>query len=64
FIKLVNRAVIDLEGPYPCPGSVSGFCIRASGEVVSKGFETEISGAVTDNWQFFAGYSYVKTEYT
>ncbi|MEV9478294.1 TonB-dependent siderophore receptor, partial [Aliarcobacter butzleri] len=64
LIKQENRAVNDLEGPNPCPGSVSGFCKRASGEVESKGFETEISGAVTDNWQLIAGYTYVKTEYT
>ena len=64
LIKQENRAVNDLEGPNPCPGSTWGFCKRASGEVESKGFETEISGAVTDNWQLIAGYTYVKTEYT
>lgn len=64
LIKQQNRAVNDLEGPNPCPGTTGGYCKRASGEVESKGFETEISGAITDSWQLIAGYTYVKTEYT
>jgi outer membrane receptor for ferric coprogen and ferric-rhodotorulic acid len=64
LIKQQNRATDDLTGPNPCPGTTWGFCKRASGEVESKGFETEISGAITDNWQLVAGYTYVKTEYT
>ncbi|MDN5088230.1 TonB-dependent siderophore receptor [Aliarcobacter butzleri] len=64
LIKQQNRATDDLTGPNPCPGSTWGFCKRASGEVESKGFETEISGAITDSWQLVAGYTYVETEYT
>jgi len=64
LIKQQNRATDDLDGPNPCPGSTWGFCKRASGEVESKGFETEISGAITENWQLVTGYTYVKTEYT
>ncbi|RXK13422.1 TonB-dependent siderophore receptor [Halarcobacter mediterraneus] len=64
LIKQQNRATDDLTGPNPCPGSTYGYCKRASGEVESKGFETEISGAITDNWQLVAGYTYLKTEYT
>lgn len=64
LIKQQNRATDDLNGPNPCPGSTWGFCKRASGEVESKGFETEISGAITDSWQLVAGYTYVETEYT
>lgn len=64
LIKQQNRAVNDLTGPNPCPGTTGGYCKRASGEVESKGFETEISGAITDSWQLIAGYTYVKTEYT
>ncbi|MDN5058751.1 TonB-dependent siderophore receptor [Aliarcobacter butzleri] len=64
LIKQQNRATDDLTGPNPCPGSTWGFCKRASGEVESKGFETEISGAITDSWQLIAGYTYVETEYT
>ncbi|RXJ85639.1 TonB-dependent siderophore receptor, partial [Aliarcobacter trophiarum LMG 25534] len=64
LIKQQNRATDDLTGPNPCPGSTYGYCKRASGEVESKGFETEISGAINDNWQLVAGYTYLKTEYT
>ncbi|PUE64637.1 TonB-dependent siderophore receptor [Arcobacter lacus] len=64
LIKQQNRATDDLTGPNPCPGTTGGFCKRASGEVESKGFETEISGAITDSWQLVAGYTYVETEYT
>lgn len=64
LIKQQNRATDDLSGPNPCPGSTYGYCKRASGEVESKGLETEISGAITENWQLMAGYTYVKTEYT
>ena len=64
LIKQQNRATDYLTGPNPCPGSTWGFCKRASGEVESKGFETEISGAITDSWQLIAGYTYIETEYT
>lgn len=63
LIEQQNRAVNDLSGPNPCAGSTS-YCKRASGEVESKGFETEISGALTDRWQVTAGYTYVKTKYS
>ncbi|WP_140404454.1 TonB-dependent siderophore receptor [Acinetobacter populi] len=64
LIEQQNRAVDDLSSLNPCPGSAYGYCKRASGEVESKGFETEISGALTDHWQLTAGYTYVKTKYT
>jgi outer-membrane receptor for ferric coprogen and ferric-rhodotorulic acid len=35
----------------------------AAGEVRSEGFETEISGELTANWQLTAGYAYTTTEY-
>jgi outer membrane receptor for ferric coprogen and ferric-rhodotorulic acid len=35
----------------------------AAGEVRSEGFETEISGELTANWQITAGYAYTTTEY-
>lgn len=35
----------------------------AAGEVRSEGFETEISGQLTANWELTAGYAYTKTEY-
>lgn len=63
-VKQQNRATDDLSGPNPCPGSTSGYCQRASGEVESKGIELEIGGALTPNWQIMAGYTYVATKYT
>ena len=35
----------------------------ASGEVLSEGFELEISGEILPNWQLTAGYAYNSTEY-
>ncbi|NFV78834.1 TonB-dependent siderophore receptor [Magnetospirillum aberrantis] len=35
----------------------------AAGEAESKGLEAEISGALTPEWQVFAGYSYVLTKF-
>ncbi|VUZ25028.1 Ferric-pseudobactin BN7/BN8 receptor [uncultured Comamonas sp.] len=64
LVRQENRAVDDLDGPNPCPGSTSGYCRRAAGEVESKGFELEVGGALTPDWQIMAGYTYVKTRYT
>ncbi len=49
-----NRALPDPED--------SQFSI-AAGKVQSEGFEAEISGELTANWQITAGYAYTKTEY-
>ena len=63
-IKQQNRAVSDLDGPNPCPGSAWGYCQRASGEIESKGFELELAGALTPNWQIMTGYTFVSAKYT
>lgn len=63
LVRQQNRAVDDLDGPNPCPGSW-GYCQRAAGEVESKGIELEVGGALTPDWQIMAGYTYVKTRYT
>ncbi len=39
-----------------------GFSI-ASGKVRSQGFETEVRGRLTPNWQIAAGYAYTTTKY-
>ncbi len=49
-----NRALPDPED--------NQFSI-AAGKVRSEGFETEISGELTANWQITAGYAYTTTEY-
>lgn len=64
IVRQQNRAVDDLSGPNPCPGSTWGYCQRAAGEVESKGIELEIGGALTANWQIMTGYTYVAAEYT
>jgi len=64
LIKQRNRAVDDLNGPNPCPGSAWGYCQRASGEVESRGVELEIGGSLTPAWQMMAGYTYVTAQYT
>lgn len=63
-VRQQNRAVDDLSGPNPCPGSAWGYCKRAAGEVESKGIELEVGGALTPDWQIMAGYTYVKARYT
>lgn len=38
-------------------------CYANAGAVRSRGFEAEISGLITDNWQAFAGYTYVSSRF-
>ncbi len=63
-IRQQNRAVDDLAGPNPCPGSRWGYCQRAAGEVRSEGVEFDVAGALAPNWQLAAGYTYVSAKYT
>jgi outer membrane receptor for ferric coprogen and ferric-rhodotorulic acid len=55
-----NRAVNDIAGGMECNG---WYCSTPSGKVRSQGLDAEISGAVTDNLQLFAGYTYNTTKY-
>ena len=55
-----NRAVDDISGGMECDG---WYCSTAAGKVRSQGLDAEISGAVTDNLQLFAGYTYNTTKY-
>ncbi|MFG0631515.1 TonB-dependent siderophore receptor [Pseudomonas sp. xss_2] len=53
-----NRAVqVDV----PCPQLA---CYEASGEVRSQGIELELQGALTENWQVGAGYTYARAHTT
>ncbi len=38
-------------------------CYEAAGEVRSRGIDTELSGALTPDWQFSASYTYVYSTY-
>lgn len=52
---------------YQIPGSCVGVprgCYTQAGEVRSRGIDTEITGAVTPNWQFSAAYTLLLSEYT
>ncbi|MCV4343859.1 TonB-dependent siderophore receptor [Pseudomonas capsici] len=47
-----------------CPTfAASQTCYGSAGEVRSRGIDTEISGALTPNWQFSAAYTYVLSQY-
>lgn len=58
-----NRAMTDLTGPSPCPGTASTYCSRAAGEVESKGVELEVAGELSPGWQATAGYTYAAAKY-
>ncbi|WP_455826341.1 TonB-dependent siderophore receptor [Pseudomonas graminis] len=57
-----NRAqdLPDIKGCGPSPDSA---CYEAAGLVRSKGIDLEIQGALTDNLQLAAGYTYTQTKY-
>lgn len=38
-------------------------CNEAAGKVRSQGWETEASGALSDRWQLYAGYTFTRSEY-
>jgi len=45
-----------------CP-SYPQACYAAAGKVRSRGIDTELSGALTPDWQFSASYTYVLSQY-
>jgi outer membrane receptor for ferric coprogen and ferric-rhodotorulic acid len=57
-----NRAYAITPVPAICSAQ-NRSCNAASGEVRSQGIDTEISGALTPNWQFSAAYTYVLSQY-
>lgn len=52
-----NRAVDDLAAPQG-----GGYSV-ASGKARSRGFEVEVSGNISDNWQITTGYAFNQTKY-
>ncbi|RMQ45519.1 Outer membrane ferripyoverdine receptor [Pseudomonas cichorii] len=59
-----NRAYELADQSTSCPTfSSSQLCYGSAGEVRSRGIDTEISGALTPNWQFSAAYTYVLSQY-
>ncbi|MBK4989192.1 TonB-dependent siderophore receptor [Pseudomonas sp. S36] len=57
YIKRNNEAIADFYGSGPA-GNQNNCCYSASGEVVSKGIDTEISGEVMPGWMVSAGYTF------
>ncbi|MBJ2221338.1 TonB-dependent siderophore receptor [Pseudomonas sp. MF7453] len=57
-----NRAqeLPDVKG---CGSGPASACYEAAGLVRSRGIDMEIQGALTDNWQLAAGYTYTQTQY-
>lgn len=59
-----GKAVDDLSSPNPCPPDyTNGYCQIADGEQRSRGFETEVSGQPTRDWNITAGYTLNNTRY-
>ena len=57
-----NRAQ-ELPDSKGCGSGAASACYEAAGLVRSKGVDLEIQGALTDNWQLAAGYTYTQTQY-
>jgi outer membrane receptor for ferric coprogen and ferric-rhodotorulic acid len=62
-IRDKNRAMLDPDHT-GCTGPTNGgMCWRGAGEVESQGWELELSGSPTPNWDISAGYTYVRAKY-
>ncbi|MBM7062853.1 TonB-dependent siderophore receptor [Pseudomonas sp. UL073] len=59
-IDQLNRAAVDTSVGPICNGAT---CYVAAGKVRSQGIDLELQGALTENWQVGAGYSYTRTHY-
>ena len=57
-----NRAQ-ELPESKGCGSGAASACYEAAGLVRSRGIDLEIQGALTDNWQLAAGYTYTQTQY-
>ena len=57
-----NRAYAIPDQPASCRAA-NRTCYEAAGEVRSRGVDTEITGALTPNWQFSAAYTLVLSQY-
>jgi len=59
-----NRAyLLDNQNATNCPSFPASSCYGAAGKVRSRGIDTEITGALTPDWQFSASYTYVLSQY-
>ncbi|MBD9485565.1 TonB-dependent siderophore receptor [Pseudomonas sp. PDM14] len=59
-IDQLNRAATDTSVGPICNGAT---CYKAAGKVRSQGIDLELQGALTENWQVGAGYTYTRAHY-
>ncbi|MCD0501657.1 TonB-dependent siderophore receptor [Bordetella petrii] len=63
-INNTGRAMDDANSPNPCvPYYASGYCKVAGGKTRSQGWELELAGEITPNWNIMAGYTNTMTKY-
>jgi len=55
--------LLDNQNSSNCPSYPGTSCYGAAGKVRSRGIDTELSGALTPDWQFSASYTYVLSQY-
>lgn len=60
-IDQTNRAQVDFNTSPTC--SADYYCYTDEGKVRSHGFDAEVNGALTPNWNLYAGYTYNTTKY-
>lgn len=62
-IDNVGRAMDDASSPDPClPFYPSGPCKVADGKTRSEGWEVELAGDITADWQLMGGYTNTRTK--
>ena len=58
-----GKGVDDLSSPNPClPNYSNGYCQVADGEQRSRGFEAEVQGQISRQWNMSAGYTLTNTK--
>lgn len=62
YVKRQNEGIRTYTAS--APGSQNNCCYTASGEIVSKGLDTEVSGEIMPGWEMFAGYTFNINEQT
>lgn len=62
-LEQTNLAKLDESVPYDQNNACEGWCYTASDKVLSRGVDFSVAGAVTEDWQMMAGYSYVHSKY-
>lgn len=62
-IDRTNDPLPDYDGPAPCPYTGSDFCSIAGGKRRSQGFEVELTGEFTRNWQGTLSYTLTNNKY-